>query len=256
MKTSGLVLTLICCSFLATAQTETTLATTADTDTLFSKPLFGDSLLTGRNWLVLLHAQLNVSMGMQAAGPATEAKFGGLFMKFRVTEVAGVPVPDSRKPMHIMPFGLVVETSGNYKAVNTLAELGYRYGLLGSGPFRLPKRAGALYAELTTQVGCRFGWTTTADSLTGQQMLGRVKGYMVYHHPAILTITPGITTGIKAGAALWYDVMRNRFYQQWNVAMQLRMGSGRVWQVWYGQGSGAPLFSPLPQWGLGMELSR
>jgi|GEM_PF-3974729 hypothetical protein len=251
---------LLCFGLTASAQRTDSLyiSGSADTSVAVTAPLFRDSMLAGRSWLVLLNARLNVTMGLQSGAPAmTETRLGGLFMKFRVTEVAGVPVPDSRRAMLLVPFGLVIESVDGYRTLNVLAEAGCRYGGPGSGGFRLPPRAGTFLAEGLLQAGYKaVGETATDTTWLPSQVLGRVKGSVVYQHPAIVSITTTFSMGVKAGANFWYNLPNQAFYHQWYGALQLRLDGGKVWQVWYAQGSGAPLFSPQPQWGLGMELSR
>jgi len=189
-------------------------------------------------------------------------RLAGSFAFFRVTEVAGIPTPDTRF-FHTLPIALSAETDRSFRNVNILAEAGYSPWFQGAVPRALRTLSAGVFVQAGYKV--RLEDRTTADSAVGGMIdeseedpastLLRVKG-SVRLQPGMLVQTFGDAFGIGLGgeADAWYDLANRATYYRAEGTLRVRLMTGRFLDFAWQKGSGAPLFNTGEQFSANLVL--
>ena len=222
-----------------------------------------DVQLNMRNGFFYFSPDARIEAGEADVLSSLVVRLAGSFAFFRVTEVAGIPTPDTRF-FHTLPVAVSGETDRSFRNVNVLAEAGYSPWFQGAVPGFLRTLTAGVFA----QGGYKFrlddrspagdqpvGGATDESAEEPASALLRIKGSLRLR-PATVFQLFGDAFGLGLGgqADAWYDIANRETYYRAEGTMRVKLLTGRFLDFAWQKGSGAPLFNTSQQFSANLTI--
>ena len=209
--------------------------------------------------------EVDIQTGSKDSFGGVVAKLTGYHIRFKVRDLNGVPVVDVERLWHVIPFSAGIEANRNFDRVNGIVEVGYI-------PFKL-KEKGIYKLGLNPRVGAYLqgGYKFSGDSGTIVPSSGGARDESeeeVDHWIARLKVDARLTMPIlgknsKGGkglsviwyAAGWRDFANDEWYYRATVTARVAYLEGKMVDLKYEKGSGAPNFNQGDQFSANLTVA-
>jgi hypothetical protein len=222
-----------------------------------------DVQLNLRNGFFYFSPDARIEAGEADVLSSLVVRLAGSFAFFHVTEVAGIPTPDTRF-FHTLPVALSAETDRSFRNVNVLAEAGYSPWFQGS----VPRFLRTLSAGVFAQGGYKFRLADRAavnDSIRNgsTDQSSEQPASALFRLKASVRLRPGMVLqlfgdafgfGLGGQADGWYDLANGDTYYRAEGTMRVKLMTGRFLDFAWQKGSGAPLFNTGEQFSANLTL--
>jgi hypothetical protein len=222
-----------------------------------------DVQLNLRNGFFYFSPDARIEAGEADVLSSLVVRLAGSFAFFHVTEVAGIPTPDTRF-FHTLPVALSAETDRSFRNVNVLAEAGYSPWFQGSVPrfvrtlsvgvfaqggykFRLEDQVGA--PDTVTNGSADQSSEAPAAALFRMKVSARLRPGMVLQF-----LGGAFGLGLGGQADGWYDIANGDTYYRAEGTMRVKLMAGRFLDFAWQKGSGAPLFNTGEQFSANLTV--
>jgi hypothetical protein len=220
-----------------------------------------DIFKTGNKSLFQLSPEFSIQGGTEDAFSSVQAKLTGSIMTFSTTTAGNLEIPDLSKMYNIFPITVGVETNGDFRVFNGILEIGY-VPVYWTANQMVPAWLKRTRASVFIQAGYKFNRDTVAQmggdidmsEESERKSILRVKGS--FEANIINPVTVGqFRFGLVGSADGWYDAANGAAYYKIDGDLRVYLSGDNYVSFIYQKGSGAPLFNPGSQFGVGLNVT-